>query len=117
MFLLFSMLMNLSSIYAPMPIAAGSLRPAQSKLVPALLQMLLFALLFPLTQAFTLLPLGIEALLHWQKLASGVPVALLLALGQCAVITVLYYFVLGAQGRMLQAREQRILDVVTNRVP
>ena len=117
MFLLFSMLMNLSSIYAPMPVAAGSLKPAQSKLIPALVQMLLFALLFPLTQAFTLLPLGIEALLHWQKVATGVPVALLLALGQCAAITVLYYFVLGVQGRLLQDREQKILETVTNRVP
>lgn len=117
MFLLFSMLMNLSSIYAPMPVAAGSLKPAQSKLIPALVQMLLFSLLFPLTQAFTLLPLGIEALLHWQKVATGVPVALLLALGQCAANTVLYYFVLGVQGRLLQDREQKILETVTNRVP
>ena len=117
MFLLFSMLMNLISIYAPMAVAAGSLKPAQSKLIPILVQMVMFTFLFPLTQMLSLLPFGLEALLRWQGLATGVPIALLLSLGQCAVLVVFYHFVLGAQGRMLQAREQKILETVTNRVP
>jgi hypothetical protein len=117
MFVLFCMLMNLISIYAPMAVAAGSLKPAQSKLIPVLVQMVMFTFLFPLTQVLSLLPFGLEALLHWQGLATSVPVALLMSLGQCAVLVVFYYFVLGSQGRMLQAREQKILDTVTNRVP
>ena len=116
MFLLFSMLMNLISIYAPMAVAAGSLKPAQSKLIPVLVQMVMFTFLFPLTQMLSLLPFGLEALLRWQGLATGVPVALLLSLGQCAVLVVFYRFVLNAQGQMLQAREQKILETVTNRV-
>lgn len=117
MFLLFCMLMNLISIYAPMAVAAGSLKPAQSKLIPVLVQMVMFTFLFPLTQMLSLLPFGLEALLRWQGLATGVPIALLLSLGQCAALLVFYHFVLNAQGRMLQAREQKILETVTNRVP
>src|SRR5262249_28756617 len=65
MFLLFCLLANLLSIYAPMHIAAGSLKPSNQKLVPVLMQMGMFTVLFPLTQAPTLVPLGIEAALTY----------------------------------------------------
>ena len=117
MYLLFCLLMNLLSIFAPLPIAAGSLKPTQTKLTPALLQFLMFATLFPLTQTLTLLPLGIEALLHWQGIAQGVPIYLLLSLVQCAVVLLVYRLAIALEGDWLQAREQKILEVVTSKAP
>jgi hypothetical protein len=117
MFLLFCLLMNLLSIYAPMQIAAGSLRPARPKLLPALLQMVAFMVLFPLSQAPTLLPLGVEAWLGWQGWISRAPVCLALALVECAAVIWLYSRLLDWQGALLRTGEQRILETVTNRVP
>ena len=80
MFLLFCICTNLLSIYAPVHIAAGSLKPSNPKLSTVLLQLVMFLFLFPLTQGATLLPLGIEALLRFQGLGTGVPICLLLSL-------------------------------------
>jgi hypothetical protein len=117
MYLLFCLLMNILSIYAPLPIAAGSLKPAQTKLTPVLLQLLMFATLFPLTETLTLLPLGIEAVLHWQGVAGGVPIYLLLSLAQCAAVLLVYRLAIALQGDWLQSREQKILEVVTSKAP
>ena len=115
MFLLFSMVMNLLSIYAPMHLAAGSMKPANPKLVPILIQLLATAFLVPLSLAPTLVPVGLEALLEWQGWSHGIPIFLLLALVQCAAVVLLYRFLLTWQGGLLQSREQKILDCVTNR--
>jgi len=117
MFLLFSMLANLVSIYAPMHIAAGSMKPSNQKLVPVLTQMVMFSCLFPLTQAPTLLPLGIEAALVYGGWSARVPICLVLTLAECAAVVVIYRICLRWQGALFQAREQRILEVVTNRSP
>jgi ABC-2 type transport system permease protein len=117
MFLLFCILMNLISIYAPMHIAAGSLKPTTPKLVPMLLQMVMVICLFPLTEAPTLLPLAIEAVLEWQGLTARAPICLVLSLAQCAAVVFIYRRSLNWQGDLFQAREQRILDTVTNRAP
>ncbi len=117
MFLLFCMLTNVLSIYAPMHIAAGSMKPSNQKLVPVLLQMVMFTCLFPLTQAPTLLPLGIEAALAYGGWSAGAPICLVLTLVECAAVVVIYRICLRWQGNLFQAREQRILEVVTNRVP
>lgn len=113
MFLLFCFLANLVSIYAPMPIAAGSLKPANAKLVPVLIQLAVFFFLFPLTQGPTFLPLGIEALLESLGWQTRVPIGLMLAAIQCAVVVWLYRALLEWQGRLLQSRELRILETVT----
>jgi len=115
MFLSFCILVNVMSIYAPMHIAAGSLKPAKPKLTLILLQMVMFTFLFPLTQAPTVLPLGIEAALEWQGWTAGAPICLLLSLAECAAAVFIYRIVLNVQGDLLQAREQRILEIVTNR--
>ncbi|HEX5445679.1 MAG TPA: hypothetical protein VFW87_17760 [Pirellulales bacterium] len=117
MFLLFCFLSNVVSIYAPMHIAAGWLKPANVKLLPMLIQLLMFFFLFPLMQGPTLLPLGIEALLDSLGWQTHVPIALLLALVQCVVVVWLYRALLNWQGGLLQARELRILETVTNRAP
>ena len=115
MFLLFCIFTNLLSIYAPVHVAAGSLKPSNPKLSTVLLQMVMFLVLFPLTQAPTLLPLGIEMLSRFMGWTAGVPIYLLLCLVECAVVVFIYYFSLIWLGELFQAREQKILDIVTKR--
>lgn len=115
MFLLFCLAMNLLSILAPMRIAAGSLNPASPKLVPMLLQLAMLVFLVPMTQVPTLLPLGIEAASEFLGWTTRAPIFLLLSVAQCVGVAFLYRFVLNWQGDLLRSREQRILDVVTNR--
>jgi hypothetical protein len=114
MYLIVCLEANLVSILAPLPIAAGSLRPANAKVLPILVQA--FAgLLLPVLLAPTLLPLGIEFVLHHLGWAHGVPIYLLLELLECAVIVYLYRLVVSAEGQLLQAREQKILETVTTK--
>ena len=115
MFLLFCIYTNLMSIYTPVHVAAGSLKPSNPKLATVLLQMVMFLVLFPLTQAPTLLPLGIEMLSRFMGWTVGVPIYLLLCLVECAVVVFIYYFSLIWLGELFQAREQKILDIVTKR--
>jgi ABC-2 type transport system permease protein len=117
MFLLFCILVNFLSIYAPFYVAAGTLKPSNPKLSTVLLQMVMFLFLFPLTQAVTLLPLGIEFVLRFLGWPANAPICLVLSVVECAVIVILYHFSLALQGDLFQAREQRILETVTNRAP
>jgi hypothetical protein len=115
MYLLYCILVNALSIYLPMRIAAGSLKPAQPTSITILLQMAAFMFLFPLMQAPTLIPLGAEAALAGLGWIDRAPIYLLLALGECAAIVCLYRRALHWQGHQLQGREQSILETVTNR--
>jgi hypothetical protein len=115
MFLLFCLLMNILSIYAPVYIAPGTLKAANPRIATVLLQLAMVLVLFPLTQAATLAPLGIEMMMRLLGWGSNVPICLFLSLMECAVIVVIYALTLTWQGRLLQAREQSILEVVTNR--
>jgi ABC-2 type transport system permease protein len=115
MFLLFCMFTNLMSIFTPVHVAAGSLKPSNPTFTTVLLQMVMFLVLFPLTQAPTLLPLGIEMLARFMGWTAGVPIYLLLCLIECAVVVFIYYFSLIWLGELFQAREQKILDSVTKR--
>jgi ABC-2 type transport system permease protein len=115
MFLIFCMLANWLSILAPLPIAAGSLRPTQMKIIPVVLHVL-FVILFPTVLTVTLLPLGTALLLErvegWRH---GGFVCLVLSLIECGAVVLLYRLVIGGQGKLLQAREQKILQVVAVR--
>jgi len=115
MFLLFCILANLLSIYAPMHIAAGSMKPAHPKLIPILIQMVMFMFVFPLSQAPTVLPLAVEAALEWKGWSAGLPICLLLSLAECAAIVGMYRWFLAWEGGLLQAREQRILESLTGK--
>ncbi len=115
MFLLFCILTNLLSIYAPIYIAAGSLKPSNPKLSTVLLQLVMVLILFPLTQALTLLPLGVEAVLRLQGWMASAPVCLLLSLAECAAVVIVYRLSLDWQGGLFQEREQSILETVTRR--
>jgi hypothetical protein len=112
MYLIYCLLANALSIFAPMPIAAGTLKPRNPKLVPILLH-LGFVLLFPVALAPTLLPLGIEILL--EQVGWGVPVYLLLSLLGVGVVALLYRLLLDVEGDLLMAREQKILEVVAGK--
>jgi hypothetical protein len=114
MYLLCCLLANLASILAPLPIAAGSMRPANPRVMPMLVQGFL-GLLLPLLLAPTLLPLGVEALLQELGWVQGMPIYLVLSLLQCGVVVLLYRWLLTYQGQLLQLREQKILEMVTTR--
>ena len=111
MYLVFCLMANFLSIYAPMPIAAGSLKPSRPKLVPVLLQ-LLAVLLIPFIQGPLLAPLAIQLLLEGFGIIEGWPIFLALALIECVIVIIFYRVALKWQGRILQAREQQILEVV-----
>jgi hypothetical protein len=112
MFLVFCIVANLTSIYAPGYVASGSLKPSNQKLGAVFLQLVMFGFLLPLSQAAMLLPLGIEAVMRLLGWAVGVPIYLVLTLAELAVVVAIYHFSLNWQGGLLQAREQKILDVV-----
>jgi hypothetical protein len=114
MYLLFCMLANLLSILAPMPVAAGSLKPANPKGVILLLHMLFF-FLTPLVVVPVMAPLGLEFLLEELDSLHGVPLALLVVLLEGVAVVYLYRFVLRWEGRLLQSQEQKILGTVTTR--
>jgi ABC-2 type transport system permease protein len=115
MYLVYCVIANLLSIVAPMPVAAGSLKPVRPKGVTVLLH-IIFVFVVPVTLSLTLVPLGLEFLLDWWGWHSPFPVYLLAALLECAVIVSVYKVILQWEGRLLQERELRILETVTSKV-
>jgi ABC-2 type transport system permease protein len=114
MFLIFCLMANWLSILSPLPIAAGSMRPASPRLTTILLQ-LAFTLLFPLVMSPVLIPLVIELVIPADSWFSYVPVCLILALVECTIVILLYRVILTSQGAMLQEREKKILEIVTSK--
>jgi ABC-2 type transport system permease protein len=114
MYVLFCILANFLSIYVPLHIPAGSFKPTNFNIVTVLLR-LVFVFLIPVFMSPTLLPFAIDYYLTKEDMLSGVSVALVLALVECALLVWLYRLVLIWQGRLLQGREQKILDIVTTK--
>ncbi len=114
MYLPFCLLGNWLSILAPMPIRAGSFKPANPKVIPVLLH-LAAALLSPLLLAPALAPLAIEFVLEEFGWDPRIPVCLVLSLLECAALIGLYRLVVSWQGDLLQARERKILEIVTTK--
>jgi hypothetical protein len=75
-----------------------------------------FFFLMPVVLSPTLIPLGIEFLLDWADWMSWIPAYLLLSAVELAAVLLIYPKILELQGRILQAREQRILEIVTVKV-
>jgi len=115
MYLIFCLVGNFLSMIAPMPMAMGSLKPVKPKAIVILIQMA-FVFVFPIAMAPTLIPLGIEFLLSWFKVWAWFPAYLLFTIVEVALVVWLYGEVLERQGRMLERRELRILEVVTTKV-
>jgi hypothetical protein len=118
MYLLYCLLANLLSILAPMRMAPGTMKPANHRLVPVLLQ-LAFVCVFPLVMMPLLVPLGIEAglefVLRQQGWGGFLPIYLVAAVLFCVGVVFLYRLLLPYEGKLLQAREQAILTVITTR--
>jgi ABC-2 type transport system permease protein len=112
MYLLFCLLANWLSIYAPTLVRSGSFKPAKPKGIALLLQFA-FLFLFPWALLPALLPLGVEFGLEKLGWLTGWPICLALSVVECAAVLCVYRLVLTWQGRTLQAREQKILAVVT----
>ncbi len=62
-----------------------------------------------------MLPLGLEFLLDYAGIVSGVPIALGITVLECVGVVFLYGRMLTWQGTALQAREQKILETVTTK--
>jgi hypothetical protein len=112
MYLLFCMLANWLSILAPARVPAGSLRAAKVGMTGALLHLLVFLVFYPLLLGMTLLPLLARVLFVRLVGPAWVPIGLVLAMLECVAVVFLYHLVLIWQGSELQAREQKVLDVV-----
>jgi hypothetical protein len=115
MYLLYCLVANLVSILAPLPIAAGSLRPTNTRMGPVLTH-LAFNLALPLVLSPALVPIAVELLLDAVGWRMGLPVALVLSLAVCAAVMAVYRLALNWQGGLLQSREQRILETVTSKL-
>ena len=113
MYLLFCLVMNFLSIFAPVHVAAGSLKPSHPKFVTVLMHMVTFMIFFPLTQVMTLAPLGTEYVLRLLGYGPGIPICLLLSILECGLIAVIYFLCTDGLGSLLQSREQKILETVT----
>jgi len=115
MYLLFCLLANVSSIYAPQAIASGAMKPSQTKLTPILVQ---FAVMiaFPISVVPYIVPLGLEVLIEEVADIRPLPIALPLNLLLFAGTVALYRRALGWLGQRLAAREQTILEIVTSRI-
>jgi hypothetical protein len=114
MYLVFCLVGNLLSIIAPMPVAAGSMKPVKPKATTLLIHTA-FIFLFPLALSPTLIPLGIEFLLSLSESAAWFPAYLILAIGECAFMLWLYPRILSSQGDLLERRERKILEIVTTK--
>ncbi len=113
-YLVFCLLANALSIVAPIPMAPGSVQPAQVKFLPVVLQMV-FLMILPIATLPILLPIGIEVLLAEAADVRGLPVSLVLSLLVLAVVVLIYRVALRWEGIWLAAREQTILEVVTSK--
>jgi hypothetical protein len=105
---------NCLSIFTPMPVRSGTLKPANTKGMVLLVQFLLF-ILFPLTLLPMQLPYGIEVALEELAGIRGVPICLILCVVECAAIVFVYRLVVAKQGEWLQFRELKILEIVTTK--
>jgi hypothetical protein len=114
MYLLFCMLANCLSILAPMPISSGSLKPVQPKLIPVLLN-IVSVFLLPLVFVPALLPILGQFIVENTLGIKLLPTSLILSLIELPLIAGLYWLVLNLQGLWLQAREKKILEVVTSK--
>jgi hypothetical protein len=115
MYLLLCILTNGLSIYAPYHLPPGTMKPSNLKASVVLMQLVMILVLFPLVQGLTLLPLGLEGLSQVMGWTQRAPVCLALTLAECALVILVYRVSLDWMGKLLQGREQRILESVTAR--
>lgn len=111
-FLVMSVLGNLASILAPYRVAAGSMKRTKIKATTMLLMFLIQFLSIPVMLPLFLPPTLGLLIGHFYGLPVAV-VTLMFALLLAALSAFLYWQTLQPLGRLLERREQRILEVVT----
>lgn len=114
-FLALSVAGNLASILAPYRIAAGSLKPTKTK-ATTMLMIMVTQMMFPLATCPILLPAGLGMLCDHFGWLPGIMVNLAISVLLLAMAAILYWNTLEPLGRLLDRREQRILQVVTQEV-
>jgi hypothetical protein len=114
MYLIFCLLANTLSILAPIPMAAGSMQPANMKMIPILMQMA-FLLAFPVAMVPVFAPIGVEAAVGYFGDIHWLPVSLILSLAVLGLVVLGYRWIVSVQGEWLATREQKILEVVTSK--
>ncbi len=115
MFLSMCVVANLLSMYAPLAVAAGSAKAQNPKVLPIFMHMAA-TMISPILYLPAIMPYGLEAaLVEMEYLPAGVPLALALNILTAALMVFVYGRLLTWQGRLLQAREQKILDAVVSK--
>ncbi len=102
---------NTVSIYSPVAVAVGGVKPAQPSFHKMLMQFLAM-MLMPMALLPALGSVGCELLLQWSLGYAVAPIYLLTSILEAAAAIWLYRTVLDTQGRWLQQRETRILETV-----
>jgi hypothetical protein len=110
-FLFVCLLGNAVSIFAPAPVSAGTLKPAQPSAKKVLVHILAM-MLIPVTLLPAAAAIGCELLVQWALDGISIPVYLLLSAAEAGLMLWLYRIVLHTQGRWLQQRETKILEAV-----
>jgi hypothetical protein len=113
MYLLFCMLANLCSIYAPYAIPTGSLKGARPG-ITVILTLMGCMMIVPFVVGLpAIFPVVVETVLAEAGGITGVPVSLGLSVVILAAVVCCYRWVLTWEGQLLAAREQSILEAVT----
>jgi ABC-2 type transport system permease protein len=108
-----SLLGNVTSIYSPMAIVPGTAQPANISFTAIVIQFTA-TLFFPIALLPAAAAMGGEiALAHFANIRT-VPIYLILSLVEALLCIWLYRRLIGWQGRLLQSRETRILEVVNS---
>ncbi|MEZ6094027.1 MAG: hypothetical protein R3C03_07275 [Pirellulaceae bacterium] len=111
-FMVASLVGNLMSIYVPLAMKSGSLKPANLKFGAAMLQILIFALA-PIGMVPAILPLFLE----WgaeKYMAVSFPIYLSGAAIYFAVMLFAYRILIRWQADLLYSKRHKILDAVSN---
>jgi len=114
-FVLFCIFCNLCAILAPYRFAPGTLQAKKPKPI-VFLAVLCVMLMVPMVLPLILIPPGLELLFASLGWAPRLPVNLLSAVVILAGVVGLYAALLPFQGQLLQKREQKILNEVTEEV-
>lgn len=113
---LYALMVNLMSILAPFPIAAGAMQPKHFDLLPVLMSLVL-SMLMPMITGIALVPLGIEWLVRtYLPVLAFLPIAMLLSVLWLAGSLLIYRWLLPYEGKLLASKEQKLLQIVTSKI-
>jgi hypothetical protein len=115
MYLLYNLLGNVCSIFAPYVIPAGSLKRARPSFTVLLIQLGCVFVAPVLVGLPAILPWIVELSLSGVRGANAVPISLVLSALMFAASLWCYGRILTWEGRLLADREQLILDVVSKK--